>query len=139
MSERSRRKPIPARPPAEPGETKPTPARELSGRSAPSAPEADVAEVSLEVDDETWTVRVLGRSARASGATPPLLLLGFWEGDAEGGHARERLVVGRALTDLSPAALREALSTAGGPRDPDRKKPFFEGAGQARQRRRRGS
>lgn len=138
MSERSRRKPIPARPAAEPREVKPTPARELGGQAAP-APEADLAEVSLEVDDETWTVRVLGRSGRASGESPPLLLLGFWEGPAEGGPMRERLVVGRALSDLSREALLEALSTAGEPRDPDRKKPFFEGAGQARKRRRRGS
>lgn len=138
MSDRRRSKPIPARPPAGAGAKKPTPAREMGGEPPPAAPEADVAEVSLEVSDETtWTVRVLGRSGRSSATSPPLLLLGFWEGDAEGDPGLESLVVGTALGELSHDALHHALESAGEPRDPDRKRPFFEGAGQARRRGRR--
>jgi hypothetical protein len=88
----------------------------------------------VEVDGTTWTVRVLGRSGGASGTSPPLLLLGFWDGAADGIHRREAMTVGRALSGLSPDALREALAEAGPPRDPDRKPPFFPDAGQSRRR-----
>ncbi len=70
--------------------SKPRPARDLAVTeevvrapepSAPPAPDAE--EARLEVDGQTWTVRVLGRSGRGSRGEAPLLLLGFWEGDPD--------------------------------------------------------
>jgi hypothetical protein len=134
MTEPSHRKPPPARPePAEPG--KPTPERELVG-DPPAAPvEADVPEAEVEREGQSWTVRVTGRSGRADEGSTPLLLLGFWRGEA--GSERpdlEAWVVARALKDLSSAALDGALSTATEPPDPDLRKPFFPGTNQTRRR-----
>jgi len=131
MADPHQNKPVPAR-----GEhLKPTPVREMNGVTAAVRTESDVPEAHLRVGDALWTVRVLGRSARASGSAPPLLLLGFWEeGGAADGPSLEAMVVGRALEALSPDALEEALSAASVPRDPDRTVPFFPDAGQVRRR-----
>lgn len=132
MSDPDHPKPTPVRPPKTRG--KPTPVRELNGDPSPPPAEIDVAEVGLDVDDRSWTVRVLGRSGGGSGSTPPLLLLGFWTvGDGER-PSREALVVGRSLTNLAQETLRTALSGASEPRDPERKPPFFAGTAQNRRR-----
>lgn len=134
MGDDDHHKPVPAREAAGRARAKPTPVRDLTGEPPAASPEADVPEVTLEVDGDTWTVRVLGRSGGAAGTRPPLLLLGFWSGGGEGDPSLEALVVGTSLASLSGAALKRALSGAEAPRDPGRKKPFFEGAGQARRR-----
>lgn len=133
MSDADHHKPVPAREAAESARSKPTPVREL-GVEPPSLPEADVPETSLDAEDGSWVVRVLGRSGGTAGTAAPLLLLGFWPEGEEGRHTREALVVGASLASLSPASLRLALSRAEEPRDPDRSRPFFEEAGRARRR-----
>ena len=97
----------------------------------------DPAKVGLEVEGAAWQVAVMGRAGRASGASAPLLLLGFWaEGDAEDGPpSREVLVVARSIEDLPPESLRAALTMATPPRDPERPPPFFQESGQNRRRR----
>jgi hypothetical protein len=142
-------KPRPARPPeaeAPPPGAKPTPVRGLGGaelrQTTPSGPsadagpgglEADVSEVAFESDGATWRVQVLGRSGRAEGRSPPLLLLGFWGGaDDDGPPVREATVVARALSELTLWRLEAALEEASSPPQSDRRKPFFEGAGQGR-------
>lgn len=134
MSDDDSPKPLPVRETPEPARGKPTPVRELSGEPPPAAQEIEQPEASFEVDGDTWTARVLGRSGGTAGTAPPLLLLGFWKGEADGDPSREALVVGSTLAALGPAALEEALETATAPPDRDRKKPFFEEAGQARRR-----
>lgn len=126
MTDSSQLEPQPAR-------HKPTPAREIKGE-APSPPiESDVAEAHVEVRGTRWTVRVLGRAGGASGASPPLLLLGFWESDADA-PSLEAMVVGRNLEELSAHALEAALATAAKPRDPERRVAFFPDAGQGPRR-----
>ena len=60
-------------PPARPGGGKPIPVRELTGERTAESPaqpaESDIADAQVEVEGTRWTVRVLGRSGRASGAT----------------------------------------------------------------------
>jgi len=128
MSDSSRTKPTPAR-------AKPTPARALNGES-PSVPvEVERAEARLEVGGAQWTVRILGRSGRASGVSPSLLLLGFWQGEPDADEpALEVMVAGRELEGLSPRALEDALALAVKRRDPGQKAPFFPDAGQGSRR-----
>lgn len=121
----------PARPPG----GKLTPARALSGEPEAPSVEADVAQVQVEVDGVKWTVRVRGRSGRASRPSAPLMLLGFWKEAETGGEPMlEAMVAGRTLEGQSPDALQAALAIATKPRDPARKSPFFQDAGQARRR-----
>ncbi|MGD2044983.1 MAG: hypothetical protein PVJ80_06080 [Gemmatimonadota bacterium] len=134
MSDDDSRKPVPVREAAESLRGKPTPVRELAGDPASQIPDADVAEASIEVEGEPWTVRVTGRSGGAAGTAPPLLLLGFWQGEPEGDPSREVLVVGRSLPAISPVALREAFQRATEPPDRDRRKPFFSEASRSRRR-----
>lgn len=112
------------------------PVRDLAGATPTAAP--DPAQVVLEVEGAAWTVRVLGRAGRAPGMSAPLLLLGFWDGDADPRRppSREALVVARALEDLSSGALEEALAAARPPRDPDKAPGFFQESGQGPRRRR---
>lgn len=86
----------------------------------------------FEVEGKSWTVRVLGRAGRASGAAAPLLLLGFWEEGAadHGAPSREALVAGRGLEDLTSGGLEEALVAARPPRDPDKAPGFFQESAQ---------
>ena len=123
-------------PPARPSSPKPTSVRDLAGATPSGAP--DLGETFLEVGGMAWAVRVLGRVGRASGASAPLLLLGFWEADAAAHRlpSREALVVGRALEDLSPEALEEALAAARPPRDPDKTPGFFQESAQGGRRKR---
>lgn len=149
MREPQNPKPRPARPAEGEGPSagaKPTPVRELAGaelrQTSPSGPsadvgpggvEADVSEVAFESEGATWRVRVLGRSGRAEGRSPPLLLLGFWGGaNDDGPPVREATVVARALSELTLWRLEAALAEASPPPQPDRRKLFFEGAGQGR-------
>lgn len=144
MDERRREAPKPARfpglertnRPGRPGEGP----EGMAGRRQDPAPapaaaarteEPDVEEVVLAAEDATWRIRVLGRSSRARGAAP-LMLLGFWEGPSEGPPPREKLVVGRRLADLAEDALRAALADAAPPRDPGRRRAFFPEADQGR-------
>jgi hypothetical protein len=139
MSEPETPKPPPARlreGEAPPPGVKPRPARELAGAEAreavPSA-EADVAEVAFEAEGSAWRARVLGRSGRAEGRAPPLLLLGFWvAGEEDGAPVREATVVARCLSELTPLRLEAALGEASAPPRSDRRKPFFEGSSQGR-------
>lgn len=147
MPEPETPKPRPARPaedevPA--AGVKPTPVREFagaepreSGASGPPADrggpaQADVPEVVFESEGATWWVRVLGRSGRADGRSPPLLLLGFWADEADGPPLQEATVVAGALSELTPWRLEAALAGACPPPQSDRRKPFFEGASQGR-------
>jgi len=99
----------------------------------PTGAEPDVPEVSLEVDGATWRVRVVGRSGRSDGRSPPLLTLGFWPpGEPGPQHAREATVVARALAELPDARLLEALGGASSPPAPERKRPFFDAVGGGR-------
>lgn len=109
-----------------------------SARSPDAAPvlapaPADLSEAVVESGGVVWKVRVLGRSGRAGGRAPPLLLLGFWESDEPGiPHAREVVVAGRALGELGADRLEAALAEALPPPPPGRKRSFFEGMGQGR-------
>lgn len=81
-----------------------------AAEAPPSPTEPDLEEAEVSVDDAAWLVRVVGRSGDAGHSPTPLLLLGFWKADAaEGEREREALVVGRALRDLTPSALRRAF------------------------------
>jgi hypothetical protein len=106
----------------------------MSGEPALPTPEADVPEATFQTEGRTWTVRVLGRSGRASGASPPLLQLGFWGGESEEEPALEVMVVGTSLAGLSESQLEVALTRATAPPDPALEKPFFAEAGQVRRR-----
>ncbi len=134
MSEPDHPKPVPARPAGPQAPGKPPPARAMSGERAPPTPEADASEATLEVEGRTWTVRVLGRSGRASGASAPLLQLGFWAAESEEDPVLEVLVVGTSLAGLSESQLEVALTRAAPPADPARERPFFAEAGQVRRR-----
>ncbi|MDH3423487.1 MAG: hypothetical protein OEN00_10885 [Gemmatimonadota bacterium] len=121
--------------PARPQGGKPTPARALSGEPPVPSAESDVAEALVEVDGVPWTVRVQGRSGRASPTSAPLLLLGFWRDAETGGEPLlEAMVAGRTLGGQSPEVLEAALAIAKKPKDPARNRPFFQNAGQARRR-----
>lgn len=147
MPEPETPKPRPARLPEDEAPVtglKPTPVRVLAGaeprESGPSGPsadrggpaEADAPEVVFESEGAVWLVRVLGRSGRADGRSPPLLLLGFWADEAGGLPLREATVVAGALSELTPWRLEAALAEASPPPQSDRRKPFFEGASQGR-------
>jgi hypothetical protein len=85
----------------------------------PATP-ADTAELTFVAGGADWTVRVLGRAGGSAPARVPMLLLGFWEGDGEGGDAgREALVVGRTLQDLSPEEVQRAFASSRPPRPRD--------------------
>lgn len=123
-------------PPARPPTPKPLSVREVAGDAAASKDAPDLGETEIQVDDERWIVRVLGRAGRASGTSPRLLLLGFWKpGDSEGTPLREVMVVSRTLDDLSEEALTDAFSRSGPPRDPERRPGFFRDGSQGRRRR----
>lgn len=101
---------------------KPTPVRDMAAVDAPPPPvEPDVEEARVVVNDDEWTVRVVGRAGGSAPSATPLLLLGFWPvGGAEEGRTREALVVGRSLAQMTPAALVtafEASSPAPSPRE----------------------
>ena len=134
MSQFDSRGPEKARPVPPPARAKPTPARDVNGGASPRAPQAESNRVVLEVDGESWTVRVLGRSGRASRMSPSLLLLGFWKDFYEGDPLLEALVSGTTLASLSTAQLEAALSAAERPADAARKKAFFAQASQPRRR-----
>jgi len=136
-------------PPAEGASSfKPPPARELDGSRATSSTPVPVEEAHFEVGGTGWTVRVLGRSGRASAVATPLVLLGFWkdvaaaEVPASGDPAEapetepdlEALVVAHSLEALRPQELEVALAGASKPRDADRAPPFFPEAAQTRGR-----
>jgi len=123
-------------PPARPPSSKPTSARELAGAAPPAAP--DPGHAVVEVGGTAWTARVLGRAGRASGASAPLLLIGFWDDSTpvDRPHSREALVVARAIEDLPAGALEEALASGSSPRDPERAPGFFQESAQGARRRR---
>ncbi|HET9949420.1 MAG TPA: hypothetical protein VFQ22_10905 [Longimicrobiales bacterium] len=95
-------------------------------------------EVALQDGGRTWSVRVLGRSARSRNAAP-LLLLGFFEEGAAAGAqpAMEALVVGRRLADLDEATLAEAFARAAPPPSGP-KRGFFQDTDTGRGRGREG-
>jgi hypothetical protein len=120
---------------------KPPPARVIgpSAETAPSAPpppiDEDVEEARIEVAGRVWSVRVLGRSGRASRGAAPLLLLGFWDAAASGEQpVLEVSVVGRTLARLTPEQLEEALGRAFPPLNPERKRSFFDMGHQPKRR-----
>jgi hypothetical protein len=107
--------------------------RELTGEPTAQPAEAEVAEAYVEAEGIRWTVRVLGRSGRASAGSAPLLLLGFWEGSGSvDSPSLEAMVVARGLDELSGEALEAALGTAVKPPDPGRRSAFFQDVGQGR-------
>ena len=115
---------------------KPTPVRDLAeAGSDPGTEDSDVTEVQLEMEDESWVVRVLGMAGSGSSGAVPLLLLGFWTvTDSSTSPDREALVVGKTLASLSTESLTTAFKNAKTPSDPERKKPFFENLGQGKPR-----
>ncbi len=117
-------------------ERKPTPVRDLAeSGSDPGTEDSDVIEVQLEMEDESWVVRVLGMAGSGSSGAVPLLLLGFWTvTDSSTSPDREALVVGKTLASLSTESLTTAFKNAKTPSDPERKKPFFENLGQGKPR-----
>ena len=123
---------------------KPTPVRALAAVDAPPPPVApDVEDVEILVGDARWTVRVMGRSGGALPSDTPLLLLGFWASEeSSGGHTREALVVGRALSEMTPASLERAFHASNPPPPPvdPVQEPKGRGRrGRGRRGRRRGS
>ena len=117
-------------------ERKPTPVRELAGSgSTPGTEEPDVAEVRMEIEEETWVVRVLGMAGDTSSGCAPLLLLGFWEvSDSAASPDREAITVGKTLGALSTENLEMAFKNATTPSDPERKHNFFEDLDQEKRR-----
>ena len=117
-------------------ERKPTPVRELAeSGSALGTEEPDVTEVQLEMEDESWVARVLGMAGGGPSGGVPLLLLGFWTvTDSSASPDREALVVGKTLGSLSSESITTAFKNAKAPKDPERKKPFFENLGQGKPR-----
>ena len=117
-------------------ERKPTPVCDLAeSGSDPGTEDSDVTEVQLEMEDESWVVRVLGMAGSGSSGAVPLLLLGFWTvTDSSTSPDREALVVGKTLGSLSTESLMTAFKNAKTPSDPERKKPFFENLGQGKPR-----
>ena len=117
-------------------ERKPIPVRDLAeSGAAPGTEDSDVTEVQLEMEDESWVVRVLGMAGSGSSGAVPLLLLGFWTvTDSSTSPDREALVVGKTLSSLSAESLTTAFKNAKTPSDPERKKPFFENLGQGKPR-----
>ncbi len=108
----------------------PTPARALLGQTEEeSSGSPKLEEAVVEVGDDRWTVRVSGRG-RTGAATggAPVLLLTFRKGDAEAPE-REKLVVGRALSELSEEQLRRALERGRPPVDPGSRKEIFTEVG----------
>lgn len=105
--------------------------RDMAAAEAPPPPaEPDVEEVGVTVGDVDWIVRVVGRSGRARTSAAPLLLLGFWQAATpDGERERESLVVGRALSDLSPERLATALEESVEPPEPPTRKPPERGKG----------
>lgn len=97
----------------------------MATAEAPPPPaEPDVGEVEILSDGVEWVVRVVGRSGGARPSATPLLLLGFWRADSPGGEReREKLLVGRMLSDLSPDELVSALEASDPlPGDPSRRR-----------------
>lgn len=139
MNDAESPRPRPARLPQSGSGAKPTPARDLARERTRPSGEPEAQEVSLKADGTRWTVRVLGRSGSASGVSPPLMLLGFWEeGSTDDTPSLECLMVDGPLEGLSEDGLLAALAAASEPPDPDRKQAFFPDTGQSR-RRSRGS
>lgn len=114
--------------------TTPTPARALAKTTSPDASlEPDATEASVEVENETWTVRVLGRSGGSRDGATPLLLLGFWApGSEDTDHGREVLTVGRRLGELSDFDLRAAHGRSGPARGGAANGSFFADVGEQR-------
>lgn len=114
----------------------PRPARDAAPPDpSPTGPEPDAAEVTLEVGDETWVVRVLGRAGGSQDGATPLLLLGFWAPDSDGAdHARELLIVGRTLNELTDSDLRETYERAAPANVDPGRGPFFPDAAEQRRR-----
>ena len=105
---------------------KPTPVREITSTPPSPSVDPDLEEVELEVGGKAWIVRVVGRSGGVSTSPAPLLMLGFRESLEPGdGPDREALVVGRLLSELSPAQLESAFEQSRAPPDPDRPRRFF--------------
>jgi hypothetical protein len=113
---------------------KPTPARDLAGvEPRAPGPDPDLADAVVEDEEGTWRVRVLGRSGRAGGRAPFLLLLGFWDADEpEGDPSREAIVIAKTLSELTPERLEAALAAASAPPAREHRKPFFDMSGQSR-------
>lgn len=110
------------------------PARELAGTEPPQPlPQPDIPEALVEVGDSTWLVRVLGRGGGGRAGTPPLLLLGFFHSERPGSEpAHEVTVAANALSELTQERFEAALMASSPPPPSGRRKPFFDGAGQAR-------
>jgi hypothetical protein len=132
MSDPSRQKPLPARPPS--GDARP-----VSGDARPSPIEPPTPTTPVPEEPETmvsgrggmWRVTVLGRSGRAEARSAPLMLLGF-SSDPPGAARLEAMVAGRSVLDIPQEALESALARAREPVPGDRKRPFFEDADGAR-------
>jgi hypothetical protein len=139
MNEPRHHRPIPARLSGGTPKGKPTPAREMAPPPAGPPLEADLAETQLELGETRWTVRVLGRAGRASGTTPPLLLLGFWEDESLDQPSLEVLVAAKSLRTLTTDRLQEAFARAVRPEDRGNESTFFAETGQNRRGERRRS
>ena len=95
------------------------------GTGAPRL-EPDLEEVTLQVDDKEWTVRVIGRSQTHTAA---LLMLGFWMSPEEAGPPdRETLISGRVLSELNLDQLQSAYKQSKPPRT-DQSRDFFSDIG----------
>lgn len=108
---------------------RPTPARTLVRDEAEPTLQPDAAEACVEMGDETWTVRVLGRSGGSKDGATPLLLVGFWASDSKDGpHDREALVVGRTLAELNSFDLEASFARSDPVRNDRTKAGFFQDA-----------
>jgi len=97
-------------------------AQEMKGGTGASRLEPDLEEVTLQVDDKEWTVRVIGRSQTQTAA---LLMLGFWMSPEDAGAPdRETLISGRVLSELNLDQLQSAYKQSKPPRT-DQSRDFF--------------
>lgn len=99
---------------------KPTPVRATAVvESLPEPVDPDLDHATIVVEGQEWVIRVVGRAGGSGLSATPLLLLGFWpRGDAERAHAREALVVARALAELSTEQLEMAFGASVTPTTP---------------------
>lgn len=119
--------------------TTPKPVRAgLAGRRAVEVDAAEAlageGERSMEAGGETWTVRLRGRArGHVSRGVADLMLLGFHRPE-EADPARETLVLGRSLEDLSVDELRTAWERSRPARDPFESSELFPGTRRKRNR-----
>lgn len=110
------------------GVSRPTPVRDLPGSETGAGSEGEAPprpSATLQIEGNTWTVRVRGWSRTGAPSSAPLILLGFFRSPDDEEPARELLVAAGSLEGLSELQLVEAFDRAGPPPAPGAGKELF--------------